>query len=122
MDIKNFLLRKNGELSSNSKDRDERKQPRKTSSFDELIAKGANNGEVFDETLKSDDCVAIFCNCMKNLEDIVNELFQITSSANNGQKKGKLQLKYLNEIVNFICTKFDEYEKERHKENKKSRT
>ena len=50
---------------------------------------------------------------MKNLEEKINELFQITSSAKDGQIKGELQLKDLNEAVNFISTKFDEYEKER---------
>ena len=113
MDIKNFLLRKKRELSSNSTDGDDRKRPRETSSFDDAISKAANNGEVFKEGLKSDDCVAILCNCMKNLEEKMNELFQITSSAKDSQIKGKLQLKDLNEAVNFISTKFDEYEKER---------
>ena len=42
-----------------------------------------------------------------------NELFQITSSAKDSRIKGELQLKGLNETVNFIGTKFDEYEKER---------
>ena len=74
---------------------------------------------MFKEALKSDDCVVIFCNWIKNLEEKENELFQITSSANDGQKKGKLQLKYLNETVNFLCTKFDKYEKER-KERKQT--
>ena len=73
MDIKNFLLRKRRELSSNSTDGDEQKRPRKASSFNHLIAKGANNGEVFDEALKSGDCVAILCKCMKNLDEKVNE-------------------------------------------------
>ena len=41
------------------------------------------------------------------------ELFQITSSAKDSQIKGKLELKDLNEAVNFISTKFDEYENER---------
>ena len=33
---------------------------------------------MFEEALKSDDCVVILCNCMKNLEEKMNELFQIT--------------------------------------------
>ena len=68
---------------------------------------------MFEEALKSDDCVAILCNCIKNLEEKMNELFQITSHAKDSQIKGKLQVKDLNETVNFICTKFDEYGKER---------
>ena len=50
---------------------------------------------------------------MKNLEEKMFELFQITSSAKDSQIKGKLELTDLNVTVNFICTKFDEYEKER---------
>ena len=96
MDIKNLLLRKKKELSSNSTGGDERKRPHETSSFDDLIAKAANNGEVFEEALKPDDCVAISCNCMKNLEKEINELFQITSSGKDSQNKGKPQLNNLN--------------------------
>ena len=116
MDIKNFLLRKKGELSSNSTDGDDRKRPREASSFDDSISKVANNGEVFEEALKSDDCVAILCNCMKNLEQKMNELFQITSNVKDSQIKGELQLKDLKEAVNFISTKFDKHEKERKRE------
>ena len=68
---------------------------------------------MFEEALKSDDCVEILCNCMKNLEEKMNELFQITSSAKDSQIKGELQLKDLNEAANFISAKFDKYEKER---------
>ena len=113
MDIKNFLSRKKKVLSSNSTDGDDRKRPHETSSFDDNISKAATNGEVFEEALKSDDCAVILCNCMENLEEKINELLQITSSAKDSQTKGELQLKDLNEAVNFISTKFDEYEKER---------
>ena len=78
-------------------DGDDRKRRRETSSFDDSISKVANNGEVLKEPLKSDDSVAISCNCMKNLEEKMNELFQITSSAKDSQIKGELQLKDLNE-------------------------
>ena len=50
-------------------DGDERRRPPEASSSDDSIAKAANNGEVFEEVLKSDDCVAILYNCMKNLEN-----------------------------------------------------
>ena len=68
---------------------------------------------MFKEALKSDDCVAILCNCMKDLEEKINELFQIISSAKDNQVQDELQLKDLNEVVNFICRNFDEYEKEK---------
>ena len=50
---------------------------------------------------------------MKDLEEKINELFQIISSAKDNQVQDELQLKDLNEAVNFICRTFDEYEKER---------
>ena len=81
--------------------------------MDDLIAKVDNNREVFEEALQSDDCVAILCNWMKNLENKMNEMSQITSSAKNSPIKGELRLKDLNETINFIRTKFEEYEKER---------
>ena len=81
MDIKNFLLTMKRQLSSNSTDGDDRKRPREASGFDDSIFKAANNGEVPDEAIKSDYYVAILCNCMKNLEEKMNELLQITSSA-----------------------------------------
>ena len=49
---------------------------------------------------------------MKNLENKMNEMSQITSSAKNSPIKGELRLKDLNETINFIRTKFEEYEKE----------
>ena len=96
MDMKNFLLRKKRELSSNSTDGDDRKRPREASSFDDSISKAANNGEVCKEALKSDDCVAILRNCIKNLEEKMNELFQITSSSKDSQINSELQIKDLN--------------------------
>ena len=62
----NLLLRKKRELSSNSTDDYEKKRPREASSFDDSIAKAANNGEVFEEALKWDYCFVSLCNCMKN--------------------------------------------------------
>ena len=46
MDINNFLVRKKCGRSINSMDGDEKKRPRKASSFNDSIAKAANNGEV----------------------------------------------------------------------------
>ena len=56
---------------------------------------------------------------MKNLEEKMNELFQITSSAKDSQIKAEMQLRDLNETVNFICTKFDECETERKEKEQK---
>ena len=93
-------------------DGDNRKRPCEASSFDDSISKAANNEEMLKEALKSDDCVAILRKRMKNLEEKMYELFQITSSTKDSQIKGQLQLNDFTEAVNFISTKIDEYEKE----------
>ena len=93
-------------------DGDNRKRPREASSFDDSTSKAANNEEMLKEALKSDDCVAILRKRMKNLEEKMYELFQITSSTKDSQIKGQLQLNDFTEAVNFISTKIDEYEKE----------
>ena len=49
-----------------------KKRPHDVSSFNDSIFKAANNVEAFQEAIKSDDCVAILCNCMKNLEEKMN--------------------------------------------------
>ena len=72
MDIKNFLLRKKTELNSNSTDSYDRKRPRESSSFHDSISKAANNGKEFEEALKSDYCVAVLWDCIKNLEEKIN--------------------------------------------------
>ena len=110
--MQNFLITREQELSSNSMDGDNRKRPREASSFDDSISKAANNEEMLKEALKSDDCVAILRKRMKNLEEKMYELFQITSSTKDSQIKGQLQLNDFTEAVNFISTKIDEYEKE----------
>ena len=63
IDVTNFLIRKKREWSTNSTDIEERKRPHVASSLDDLIVE-ANNGEMFKKALKSDDCVAIICNCI----------------------------------------------------------
>ena len=49
--------------------------------------------KLFKEVLKSEHYFAILCNCIKNLEEKINELFQITPSVKDGEIKGELQLK-----------------------------
>ena len=67
MDIENLLIKKKRDLISYSADDDERKTPPEAFSFDDSVAKAANNGEVFEEDLQLDDCVAILCNSIKSL-------------------------------------------------------
>ena len=66
-------------------------------------------------------------NCVKNLEVIVKEIFDLANTTNEsqqqgeqqgemkGQMKGEQQLKCLTESVEFISARFDEYEADRKK-------
>ena len=63
IDVTNSLIRNKREWSTNSTDIEEWKRPHVASSLDDLIVE-ANNGEMFKKALKSDDCVAIICNCI----------------------------------------------------------
>ena len=73
---------------------------------------------MFEEALKSDDCVAILCNCMKNLEEKMNGLFQITSSAKDSQIESKLQLKDLNKQLTLHAQNLTSMGKKEKEEKK----
>ena len=66
MEITKFLDRKKRDLSSKSNDRDDSKRLRE-SSLDDSITNTANT-DVFTESLKSEDYVAILYSCRKKLE------------------------------------------------------
>ena len=89
MDIKNFSVRKKCGRSINSMDGDEKKRPRKASSFNDSIAKAANNGEV----QRSIKIRWLYWDFMKLYEKFGrDELFQITSSTTDSQIKLQLKL------------------------------
>ena len=67
IEITQFFDKKKRDLSSKSKDGEDSKRPRE-SSLDESIA-NTTNTDVFTESLKSEDCVAVLYNCMKKLEE-----------------------------------------------------
>ena len=67
IEITQFFDKKKRDLSSKSNDGEDSKRPRE-SSLDESIA-NTTNTDVFTESLKSEDCVAILYNCLKKLEE-----------------------------------------------------
>ena len=74
MEITQFFDKKKRDLSSKSNDGDDSKRPRE-SSLDDSIA-NATNTDVFTESLKSEDCVAILYSCMKKLEEEMKKVLQ----------------------------------------------
>ena len=65
-------------------------------------------GDVFEESLKSKDCVKILLNYLRNLEKEVKDIHKLALS-NNNQIKGEEQLADLSESIKFISDKFDEF-------------
>ena len=75
-------------------------------------------GNVFAESLKSNECVDILMVCSKNLEKEVKELKDLASSNNANQIKGEKQLLDLNDAVNFISNKLDDFERDKLEKEK----
>ena len=49
--------------------------------------------------------------CFRNVEQKMNEMIAMVKITQESQFKGELQMNKLQESVNFISTKFNEYEK-----------
>ena len=120
MDIRGFLNKNNkkGDLSSGSKDDDEPQRQREESPDVLCLESPTSPGNVFAESLKSNECVEILMNCLKNLEKEVKELNDLASSNNANQIKGERQVLDLKEAVDFISNKFDEFERDRLEKEK----
>ena len=87
MEITKFFDKKKRDLSSKSNDGDDSKRLIE-SSLDNSIANDTN-ADVFTETLKSEDCVAILHSCMKKLEEEMKKFSRCVKK----QKKVKLKVK-----------------------------
>ena len=103
-----IIFQKKRYLSDHSQGGIERKQVKVGSS-----ASSTDDIGVFGEELESADCKAILFNCLKNLEVKVKAIFDLTNTTNESQIKGEQQLKCLTESVEFIYSRFDEYEAHR---------
>ena len=73
--------------------------------------------DVFEESLKSEDCVKILLNCLRNLEE-VKDIHKLALSNNKNQIKDEKQLANLSESIKFISNKFGEIENEKQEQNR----
>ena len=90
MDITKFFDRKKRELSSQSVDGDDSKKPREESN--NSTSTPTSPGDVFEQSLKSGDCVKILVNCMQNIEKQVKSLFLLAQENKEKHIKGKSDL------------------------------
>ena len=109
MDISKFFAKKR-DLSDQSSNGDEPKRLREESSASSSSPDSPS--DVFQESLKSPDCMKILLNCFKNLAKQVKELYVLAQSNNEKHIKGEKQLLDLTESINFMTKRFDNYEKD----------
>ena len=88
MDTRTFLNKSNrkGDLSSSSKVNGKTKQQREESPEVLCLDTPTSPGNVFAESLKSNDCVEFLMNCLKNLEKELKEIKDLASSNNANQE------------------------------------
>ena len=104
---------KERDLSDGSKTGDDdSKKPREGSS-----GSYTNEADIFDEGVESADCQKVLFNCLKNLEEKMNNFYMLTNSNKEMQVKGDKQLIDLTSSVNFLISTFDELERERKRKD-----
>ena len=77
--------------------------------------------KVFTESLKLPDCVNILFSCIKNVRQIT-QIFENTKELKEGLIKGEKHLAELIEAIDFILSKFEEYEKDRKEKEERIKT
>ena len=69
--------------------------------------------DIFEEGVESADFRKVLFNCLKNLEEKMNDLYMLANSNKEMQIKGDKKLIDLTSSVEFLTSKFDELERER---------
>ena len=87
---------------------DDSKKPREGSS-----GSYTNEADIFEEDVESVDCREILFNCLKNLEEKMNDLYLLANSNKEMQIKDDKQLIDLTSSVEFLTSKFDDLERKR---------
>ena len=78
----------------------------------ELSFEKASDGDVFKDSLKSEDCILILKICMENFEKKMEELCIATKNIKKSQIKDELQLVCMKETINYINKKHHEKQKD----------
>ena len=87
---------------------DDSKKPREGSS-----GCYTDEADIFEKDVESDDCWKVLFNCLRNLEQKINDPYMLANSNKEMQIKGDKQLIDLTSSVEFLTSKFNELEKER---------
>ena len=87
---------------------DDSKKPREDSS-----GSYTNKADILEEGFESADCRKVLFNCLKNLEQKINDLYMLANINKEMETKGDKQLIDLTSSVGFLTFEFNELEKER---------
>ena len=121
MDTTKIFNSKKRDLSNNLNTEEDAKRQREESPSESanvsMLDTPKTPGDVFEESLKSEDSVKILLSCLRNLEKEVKDIHKLALS-NNNQIKGEKQLADLSESIKFMSDKFDEFEKEGQEQKK----
>ena len=100
--ITSFFDKRKRELSNNSNDGQDTKKQREASSL-ELSFEKASDGDVFKDSLKSEDCILILKRCMENIEEFLNlEKSHSSQGVVHSILKNKTEVKNQSEINNEL--------------------
>ena len=100
--ITSFFDKRKRELSNNSNDGQDTKKQREASSL-ELSFEKASDGDVFKDSLKSEDCILILKRCMENIEEFLNlEKSRSSQGVVHSILKNKTEVKNQSEINNEL--------------------
>ena len=106
MNITKFFNSKKKDLSNNSNTEEDAKRQREESPSESpnvsMLDTPKTPGDVFEESLKSEDCVKILLSCLRNLEKEVKDIHKLALSNNDNQIKGEKQLPDLSESIKFM--------------------
>ena len=106
MDTTKIFNRKKRDLSNNLNTEEDAKRQREESPSESanvsMLDTPKTPGDVFEESLKSEDSVKILLSCLRNLEKEVKDIHKLALSNNDNQIKGKKQLTDLSESIKFV--------------------
>ena len=114
-----IVVQKTRDLSNNSNDGETSKKTREDSLNTSTSVTSDIRDDLFTESLKEPDCVAVLLNCIKKMEKQITQIFDNTNELKEKQIKDKSQLQKPSNSVDFITKKFDKYKQEK-KEREKS--
>ena len=111
---------KKRDLSDKSNNDEDYKKAREGSLSDSFAFNSTALEDVFTGSLQLPECGEILIECLRSVEQKMNEMIAMIKTTQESQFKGKMHMNKLQESVDFISAKFDVYDKaKKQKEEKK---